>query len=109
MASDDSNTNCELKDSVASNHNELISSLKDIQAGVRECKETKDKTREVEEQRRLATEAHQEKKIQADLAFAEKLREIMELRDARRRESMRATNTEPGAYLCYSPLFSLKT
>ncbi|KIM24293.1 hypothetical protein M408DRAFT_27133 [Serendipita vermifera MAFF 305830] len=93
---EDSRANDELAKAIASSHSELLSGLKQARNSLEECKERKERHRELEEQRRLATEAYQKHAEENILDIVGKLQKLMEEQAARRRDSMRSAALEPG-------------
>jgi hypothetical protein len=99
--------NCKLKEALASSHSELVSGIKDVHAEVKDCQEAKEKASDVAEQRRLATEIYHEKRAQSNLSLIETLHKLMEGQDAKRKATMMATSSQPGAQCIYHPVLHL--
>jgi hypothetical protein len=102
-----SETNCELKEVLASGHSELVSGIQDVHTNVKDCHEAKEEASKVAEQRRLATEAYREKRSQSNLSLIESLHKFMEGQDAKRKETMMAASSQPGTRGTYTSLLHL--
>jgi hypothetical protein len=95
--------NCELKEA----HSELVSGINDVNAEMKDCHEAKEKASEIAEQRRLATKIYHEKRAQSNLSIIETIHKLMEGQDAKRKATMMANASQPGAQCTYRPALHL--
>jgi hypothetical protein len=95
--------NCELKEALTSSHSELVSGINNLHAEVKDCQEAKEKASEIAEQRRLATEIYHEKRAKSNLSIIETLHKLTEGQDAKRKATMAANASQPGAQRIYHP------